>query len=380
VKRVFLGAAGTAVAGLLGVGLAAAQAPPQRPPLAEEVFKNVPVLRGMPVDEFMDTMGMFAAATGLNCTDCHTADTNDSWENFAADTPLKQMARQMIVMVNTLNKTSFGGQRKVTCFTCHQGGQRPKVVPDLRIQYGAPSEDPNDADIAAPNIPGLPSATQILDNYIKAIGGPQRVAALTSYIARGTYSGFDTGHVEVAVEVYAQAPDQRASVVHAPFGDKVTTYDGRAAWMASADRPIPLMPLTGGNLDGIRVEAILAFPTQIRQAFAEWRVGVTTIDDRDVYAVQGIRTGQLPVNLYFDQESALLVRMVRWNDTAVGRVPTQVDYADYRDVAGVKVPFRSTSTWTNGQHTIVLSEVRANAPIDAARFARPAPAPPPKLQ
>jgi photosynthetic reaction center cytochrome c subunit len=372
-------AAATISAGLICVGYAQTP-PPQRAPLAEEVFKNVPVLRGMPVDEFMDTMGMFAAATGLNCTDCHTADTNDSWENFAADTPLKQMARQMIVMVNTLNKTSFGGQRKVTCFTCHQGGQRPKVVPDLRIQYGAPSEDPNDLDIAAPNIPGLPSATQILDNYIKAIGGTQRVAGVTSYIASGTYSGFDTGHVDVAVEVYAKAPDQRAVVVHAPFGDKVTTYDGRAAWMASADRPIPLMPLTGGNVDGVRVEAMLAFPAQIRQAFAEWRVGVTTIEDRDVYVAQGTRAGQLPVNLYFDQESALLVRMVRWSDTAVGRVPTQVDYADYRDVAGVRVPFRSTSTWTNGQHTIVLSEVRANAPIDAARFARPAPAPPPKLQ
>lgn len=375
----FVAAAVTISAGLVCVGYA--QTPPlQRVPLAEEVFKNVPILRGMPVDEFMDTMGMFAAATGLNCTDCHTADTNDSWENFAADTPLKLMARRMIVMVDTLNKANFGGQRKVTCFTCHQGGQRPRVVPDLRIQYGAPSEDPNDVDIAVPNIPGLPSANQMFDNYIKAIGGAQRVSALTSYVARGTYAGFDTGHVEVAVEVYAKAPDQRTLVIHAPFGDKVTTYDGRSAWMASADRPIPLMPLTGGNLDGARVEAVLGFPAQIRQAFDQWRVGVTTLDDRDVYVAQGTRAGQLPVNLYFDQESGLLVRLVRWNDTAVGRVPTQVDYEDYRDVAGVKLPFRSTSTWTNGQHTIVLNDVQANAPIDAARFARPAPAPPPKLQ
>jgi hypothetical protein len=86
------------------------------------------------------------------------------------------------------------------------------------------------------------------------------------------------------------------------------------------------------------------------------------------------------VNLYFDQESGLLVRMVRWSDTAVGRVPTQVDYADYRDVAGVKVPFRWITTWTDGQTTIVLSELQPNVSIDAARFGRPAPAPPPKLQ
>lgn len=375
------GAIGIALVGLWGAAFATAQTqPPPRPPLAEEVFKNVPVLRGMPVDEFMDTMGMFAAATGLNCTDCHTTNTNDSWANFAAETPLKQTARRMIVMVNALNKTSFGGQRKVTCYTCHQGGQRPRVVPDLRVQYGAPTEDPNDVDIAVPNIPGLPAATQILDNYITAIGGTQQLARLTSYVAKGTYDGYDTGHVEVPVEVYAKAPDQRAMIVHAPFGEKVSTYDGRAAWVASPDRPIPLMPLTGGNLDGARVETLLAFPAQLRQAFAEWRVGVTTIEDRDVYVLQGTRARQLPVNLYFDQESGLLVRLVRWNDTAVGRVPTQMDYADYRDVAGVKIPFRWITTWTNGRHTIVLSNVQPNVPIAATRFGPPAPAPPPKLQ
>jgi photosynthetic reaction center cytochrome c subunit len=377
--RIFLAAAATISAGLISVGYAQTQ-PPQRVPLAEEVFKNVPLLRGMPVDEFMDTMGMFASATSLNCTDCHTADTNDSWGNFADETPLKQTARRMIVMVNTINKMNFGGQRRVTCFTCHQGTPRPKDIPNLAIQYGAPAEDPNDIDLVVPNIPGLPTGAQLLDNYIKAIGGPARLGALASYIARGTYSGFDTGHVDVAVEIYARAPDQRATVVRAPFGDKVSTYDGRTAWVSSADRPIPLMPLTGGNLDGARIDALVTFPAQIRQAFGQWRVGTTTIDDREVYIAQGTRAGRLPVNFYFDQESALLVRTVRWNDTAVGRVPTQTDYADYRDVAGVKLPFRITATWTNGQHTITLTDVQANAPIDAARFGRPAPAPPPKLQ
>lgn len=370
---------GTVLAALLGFGLATGQTREPRPQRAEEVFKNVPVLRGMPVDEFMDTMGMFASALGMNCTDCHTADTNDSWENFATDTPLKRTARRMILMVNAINSTNFAGQRKVTCYTCHRGLQRPKVVPSLAVQYSAPVEDPNEVEVPERNIPGLPSATQILDGYIQALGGTQRLAGLTSFVATGTYEGYDTEHVKVAVEVYAKAPDQRAMIVHAPFGEKVSIYDGRAAWIASADRPIALMPLTGGNLYGARVDALLAFPAQIRQAFGPWRVGVTTMDDRDVYVLQGTPAGQLPVNLYFDQESGLLVRLVRWNDTAVGRIPIQVDYADYRDVVGVKVPFRWITTWTNGQYTILLSEVQPNVPIDATRFGRPAPAPPPKL-
>jgi hypothetical protein len=78
------------------------------------------------------------------------------------------------------------------------------------------------------------------------------------------------------------------------------------------------------------------------------------------------------VNLYFD-EDGLLVRTVRWSSTSVGTVPTQTDYSDYRDVAGVKMPFHTVVTWTNGQNTIELKEIRPNVTIDAARFARPAP-------
>jgi len=85
------------------------------------------------------------------------------------------------------------------------------------------------------------------------------------------------------------------------------------------------------------------------------------------------------VNFYFD-ESGLLVRLVRFVDTAVGRVPTQIDYADYREVSGVRIPFRWTATWTDGQSTTQLTEVQANVPIDSAKFARPAPAPPPKTR
>jgi hypothetical protein len=64
---------------------------------------------------------------------------------------------------------------------------------------------------------------------------------------------------------------------------------------------------------------------------------------------------------------------VRWSSTPVGTVPTQTEYSDYRDVAGVKMPFRMVVTWTNGQNTIELEDVRPNVAIDASRFARPAP-------
>jgi len=347
----------------------------QRPPMAEEVFKNVQILKGIPVDEFMDTMGMFAAATSLNCTHCHASDNTNSWDKFAVDTPLKQTARRMMNMVNAINKENFRGVRAVTCYTCHHGDQRPKIIPSLIVQYSAPVEDPDEIEIP-PNAKG-PSPDEIFTKYIQAIGGAQRAANLTSFVAKGTYSGYETDLTKVPVEIFAKAPAQRTIIVHALFGDSVRVFDGRNGWIASADKPMPLIPLTGANLEGAKVETMALFPAQLKQAFNQWRGTSTAIDDREVQVLQGTNPRQPPVNLYFDA-SGLLVRLVRFVDTPVGRVPTQIDYSDYRDVAGVKMPFKWTATWTDGQSTAELTEIAPNAAIDPAKFARPAPAPPPK--
>ena len=284
--------------------------------------------------------------------------------------------RKMLQMVNAINKENFKGVRSVTCYTCHNGNQRPKVVPSLTVQYSEPMEDPNEIE-AFPNTGG-PSANQVFDKYIQAIGGAQRLARVTRFLAKGTYSGYDTDQAKVPVEIFAKAPAQRTTIVHALFGDSVRTFDGRAGWIASADKPMPLMPLTGGNLDGAKLEAMVSFPADLQQGFNQWRVAATVINERDVRVLQGTNPRQPPVNFYFDESSGLLVRLVRLVDTAVGRVPTQIDYSDYRDVDGVKMPFRWTATWTDGQSTTELTEIQPNVAIDAAKFAKPAPAPPPK--
>ena len=367
-RRSVVGAVATAIVCMPRLVSPAGQAGPEQQ-MSETVFKNVQVLKGIPVDEFMDTMGMFASSLGYDCTSCHSPEILQNRAAFAVTTPQIQRARVMIAMMNTLNRTYFGGQPRVSCFTCHRGHYSPEIVPSLVLQYGEMTDDPNAIQIL-PNRQA--SADQVFDKFIQALGGAERLANLTSFVAKGSYSGFNTGGTEVPVEIFARAPDQRATIVHTPEGEGVKTYDGRNGWVSEGWRPLPSMALTGGNLAGARMEAIVSFPAGIRQAFSQWQVGSTTIDDRPVQIAQGTSAGQPPVNLYFD-ESGLLVRLVRWNKTAVGTVPIEIDYADYREVAGVKIPFRTMVTWTDGQNTIELSEVRPNVPIDAARFARPAP-------
>jgi len=379
-RRIIPGVMASLVICLLSAVLINAQAgqptQAQTQPMAEQIFKKVDILKGIPVDEFMDTMGMFSAALSLNCIDCHVPESVGGWDKFAEETPLKVKTRTMMRMVNEINRANFSGVRSVTCYTCHRGDTRPKILPNLAAQYATHVEDAN--EVVMVNIPSGPTVDQVFDKYIQALGGTARLNALTSYTGRGTYIGFETEQTVVPMELYARAPNLRAMVVKMAVGDNVRVFDGKVAWIAGSDKPLPLMSMTGGNLEGARLEALLMFPAQLKGAFQNWRVSATGIDDKLVRVLQGTNPRQPPVNFYFDNSTGLLVRVLRLVDTAVGRVPTQVDYSDYRDVAGVKIPFKWVVTWTNGQGTATLTQVQPNAAIDAARFGRPAPAPPAK--
>lgn len=365
----------TAAVFLLAVALANGQSAAQEKPLmADDVFKNIQVLGGLTVDQFMGTMGFIAAALSMNCSECHNT---GSVERYADDTPRKQTARKMILMVNALNKSNFGGKRMVTCYSCHRSDARPKITPSLAEQYGTPPlDDPNELEIPDTPNTGAPTADQVLNKYIQALGGAQKLASITSFTGKGTYEGFDTEGDKFPVEIYAKAPNERTTVVHLRAGDNIRTFDGRNGWNTSAGTllPIPVFSLTGGDLQGAKIDATLSFPAQMKQLLTNWRTGfpATMIDDKEVDVVQASSPDNTPVKFYFDKKTGLLLRQVRYTDTALGLNPTQVDYADYRDVSGVKMPYRLVTTWTDGRSTIVLSELRANVSIDSAKFAKPA--------
>ena len=71
-------------------------------------------------------------------------------------------------------------------------------------------------------------------------------------------------------------------------------------------------------------------------ALTDWKIGFppTTIDDKEVVIVQGTGAGKSRFKLYFESQTGYLVRVVRYEDTPIGMVPIQNDYADYRDVGG----------------------------------------------
>jgi hypothetical protein len=389
-----IAATAIAVAGLIGVGLGAARAPQQDKPLmAEQAFKNVQALKGIPVDDFLQTMGLMAAALQFDCSDCHVGAGTDKVD-WAADTPRKRMARNMVNMVTEINRNNFGGRQMVTCWTCHRNRDKPLATPVMATIYGMPPYEPDDVIAQSP----LSSSPQsILDRYIQAAGGAQRLAGLTSFVGKGTsvsFGGFGGGG---AVEVVAKAPDKRATIIlfkeETGRGDQIRTYDGRTGWVRTPLNVLGEFQLMGGDLDGARFDAQLSFPGQIKDILTNLKSGPpTSITDLPapssqasllqdaaseqthvVDVVQGTGPRGLLVTLYFDKGTGLLLRELRYGNSPIGRVPTQIDFADYRDVNGIKLPFRITYAWLDGRDSILLREITTNVTVDEAKFGKPAP-------
>jgi len=374
-----------AVVGLLACLLVSAvvKVKAQQPPaagalLSDQVFKNVQVMKGIPVDQFMATMGFFSASLGMSCEDCHMADDRD-WSGFAADNARKRRARQMIQMMQKINADNFGGRQMVTCWSCHRGADAPRTVPDFNVQYG-PLQAPDPNAVVAQN-PLSPMPDEVFNKYIQGVGGAQKAAALTSFAATGTNLGYGPESTDQRrTEIYSTAmPLRRSVVVHTSNGDATTTFNGTNAWYAAPLRPVDVLTLAGQELAGAKIDAMLLYPAQVKSIAPRWRVGTaTTIDDRDVDVVQGNTADGIMVSLFFDQKTGLLTRSVRYTDSPVGKLPVQTDYSDYRDVNGVKMPFKLLQTGLDGRDTFELTQIRANANPEASRFAKPAPVAPPK--
>jgi hypothetical protein len=343
------------------------------PKTAEQQFKNIQTLKGIPADQLIPTMQFITASLGVECDFCHVQGAFEK-----DDKKLKQTARKMMEMMFAINADNFDRHREVTCYTCHRGSTNPVAIPVVM------TEELQNA-MSAPNMSGPrkpegetngkeaagPTAEQLIEKYVKTVGGAAAIDKVTSRVMKGA---IDVGGKSIPIDIYSKDPVKRISFTHMPEGDSVTAFNGQEGWLGAPGRP--LREMHGGDIDGASIDADLHLATHLKSMFSEAKVrGTEKIGDSEAYEVVGERDGKPPIRLYFDQQTGLLLQMVRFGDTALGLLPTQIDYADYRDVDGVKIPFRWTLARPSGRFTIQLSDVKQNVPVDDAKFVKPA-APP----
>jgi hypothetical protein len=327
---------------------------------SSEIYKNVQVLKDVTSDQLIPSMKFISSALGVHCEYCHVENAFDK-----DDKKPKQTARKMMQMMFTINVNNFDGHQEVTCYSCHRGNPKPVAIP---VIGDAPPKLPNaQVPEVPPNAPGLPKPAEIIRDWVTAAGGTDAISKLTSLHQQGT---IDAGGHRFPIDIRIKFPNRIANLTHFPGADSITSTDGISGWFFFPGSPV--RPMTIGDVDAARMDADLHFPLDLKTLFTDLEVEKTVrIGDKDTILLVGKRTVLPSVEMYLDARTGLPVRIVRYEASALGLNPTQIDYSDYREVAGVKVAFHWISAAPTGRFAIQITSAEPNAAIRDDVFAKP---------
>ena len=364
---------GSAAALALAIScLAAAQQQPPRPGApAEEVFKNIKVLKGVPNEQINSGMRVIARDLGVTCEYCH-----DEMDRAKDELKPKETARTMITMVREINKNNFEGKTEVTCVTCHNGHPIPANVPTLppfSVAYIGPGDEVKP--------PTLPTADQVLTKYVQELGGEQNLRKVNSMVITGMRQNYAPGHSAalppVSMEQYSKAPNLAVTITRAANGATSNGFDGTAAWTQNAQGRVN--QLAGPAANRAKRDADFYPALNMKQTYQSLTVtAIEKIGDREAYVVAAVPQNENPESFYFDTQSGLLLRHQFTATTVFGDIPYATDYENYRDAGnGVKVPFtiHIVGPARPDCANITIDKVQLNASIDNGKFAKPAPKP-----
>jgi hypothetical protein len=331
---------------------------------AEQVYRNVQVFKGLPASQLYPAMNFISGALGVTCAHCHIPNQFEK-----DDKTSKQTARRMIEMTRALDRSGFGDAQAVTCYTCHRGQAKPASVPAI-----TPAATPQTTALDA-----APTIDQLLDKYVAALGGKEKLERITTLMMKGTETaaGLANNPEGRTLEVYRKAPN-RLLLVNAQGGNNsMRAFDGETGWQQFGGRA---MGMSATDLGMIRREAQFDRNYNLRAQFTRMTVmGKSRIGEREVWMIEATpvetRIGPMGLErelLYFDARTGLLARRQIEAKTALGRMPLAIDFDDYREVEGVKWPFTVQQLFPNFGVTQRFSEIRLNVALEEERFTRPA--------
>lgn len=217
----------------------------------------------------------------------------------------------------------------------------------------------------------LPAIDEILDRYVNAVGGRPVQETIKSRVIRG--------RVELSGEVaswgqliiYAKAPNKSLTVMNVqPMGQVKHGYDGRDFW--NVGNRIGSLNLTGASLAGFSTEANLYRGLKLREFYRGIKVlGIVKEKDGEWYLVEAYPRVGGAENLFFESKTGLLTGRDLTEQTPQGPMKVEIRYSDFREVDGVKLPFKIIQTMPNLKFVFTVTEVKHNVAVDDMLFEKP---------
>ena len=365
--------------------LGSAQGPQQGDRPVEQTRKNIQVLKGLPESQLFPEMNFIAASLGVQCGFCHvntgkdpkTGLTNWVWESDEKEH--KKVAREMMRMVLNVNSGQFGLSRgQVTCYTCHRGTEMPQGLPALPLAASGHEPAPAASPAPAPGAsapaanasrPALPSVQEVFDRYVAAVGGREAAAKFQTQVVKGTIE--QSQGRKSNFEATAKGADKFLLAIESPQGRMARGLSAAGGWMSG---PRGQRALGAGELAEARRIAALFGLVKFAPAQTMRVAGRRKVGERDAVVVVDRPSETVSRRYFFDTETGLLLRIVTLTDALLNQLPEQIDFEDYRDVGGAKVPFvvRVSAIDTFNSYTRTFTEVKHGVPVEDSLFEMPA--------
>jgi hypothetical protein len=349
----------------------------------EQVQKNIKVLTGLPQWQLIPVMNYMAASMGRRCNFCHV-NNNGQWDYASDDKQEKNTAREMIKLVLDTNKNAFKGNVEVGCYTCHRGRNQPNSIPALPLPVSSPGGGPRPAGSPAAQVSGQrpqaqaspsasptqPTADDILNKYINAIGGTAAIDKIKTRVMKG--SVVTANGQTISYEIHQTAPNKAYELFSGQRGSMERAVNGETGWEKNQQG---VREVSGQQLADLKLSLQLFRNLKLKEQFTRLRFGgKDKVGDRDAYVLNAGTADNGRERLYFDAENGLLLRRVTFTQTMIGVIPEQIDFEDYRDVEGIKLPFTirlSSVDPGNPISTRKFDEIKLNTPIDDLKFNLP---------
>jgi hypothetical protein len=331
--------------------------------------KNVQLLTNLSDAQLGLAMNNMSASLGVHCDFCHVFNEQTKNLDFASDAKdEKKTGREMIKLVLDLNEKNFKGQPRVGCYTCHLGKEHPSTVVTFPMPPAAPTKT-HEAEEAEHK--AYPAGKDVVAKYVAAIGGEAAAKKLATSSMTATGTRIDAAGRTASVEVFSAGGKTlvRSTPAEGPAMSQMMSAD--SAWMQGRQG---VRTMTGADaatsyLFARAYQPVTALPESARV------VGKETIDGHETWSVFSAIDDHTRQRIWFDATTGLAVRRVITVDSPVGRIPTQTDFDDYRDVNGVKVPFTvKVSSVNGGQNaTRKYTSIDFGKPVDEKLFEAPKP-------
>ena len=343
----------------------------------DQARKNIQMLKGLPESQLFLVMNFVASSLGEQCNFCHVQQGKDpktgftKWVWESDDKPEKQTARRMMQMVLSIkanNKVDFR-ENEVTCYTCHRGQRQPVGLPPMPLARSGHEPGPNNA---VPSVRTTsPSVEQIFSKYIEAVGG-NVVTTTKTLVLKGKREASQDRNW--ANEITLASPDKFLIVATTPQATVRQIVNGDNGWIVNGTNVRSLAPAEA--VEARRSWDELFNIVKVKPSLGMKLGGMQKVGDRDAYVVENA-TDAKTERYYFDSQTRLLLRKMTLNKTVLMPFPEQLDFEDYRDVDGVKVPFtiRYSAIDTYDSWTRTFTGIKRNAVVEDTLFAMPA-APP----